>query len=296
MTGRPVLSEQKELESSNYEEVLQFFIKQINEYKEDYSHSRLGIVGVVIGIHGTVKKDETIGFVPQHKWYNKDLKRDLEKKLGLVVYVENNANLCAFAEKVLNCHGSENLIIINMFSGIGLGILINGELVKGYQGNAGEIGHMIVNSNGEKCNCGNTGCWELYASEVSFFKQLAEKLTLSKLTYKDIKHLITAKDSIVLTQMDEYIHVTSIGLNNIINLLNPDTVVLNNELLKLFPETEDKIKANLKSSVSDFKQLMISELGSNACVMGACALAIKKFFEITDLSLTIEQNAMEQII
>lgn len=96
--------------------------------------------------------------------------------------------------------------------------------------------------------------------------------------------------------MDEYIHVISIGLNNIINLLNPDTVVLNSELLKLFPETEDKIIANLKSSVSDFKQLMISELGSNACVMGACALAIKKFFEITDLSLTIEQNAMEQII
>ncbi|OLS34869.1 ROK family transcriptional regulator [Bacillus sp. MRMR6] len=296
MMGQPVQSEQMELESSNYEEVLQFLIKQIKEYQEGYSHSRLGIVGVVIGIHGTVKKDEIIGFVPQFKWYNKDLRRDIEKKLGLVVYVENNANLCAFAEKVLNCHGSENLISINMYSGIGLGILINGELVKGYQGYAGEIGHMIINPNGKLCNCGNSGCWELYASEVSFFKQLAEKLNLSKMTYKDIKNLIIARDSIVLTQMEEYIHVISIGLNNIINLLNPDTVVLNSALLKLFPEAEDKIKANLKSSVSDFKQLMISELGSNACVMGACALAIKKFFEITDLSLTIEQNAMEQMI
>ncbi|WP_335582569.1 ROK family protein [Neobacillus drentensis] len=206
--GNPVYSDTLKLEKSNYDEVLQLLIDHIREYKEKYSTSRFGIVGVVIGIHGTVKSEQTIGFVPQHQWYNKDLKGDLEKKLGMNVIIENNANLCAFAEKVFNRHQSENLISISMYSGIGLGVLINGNLVKGYQGYAGEIGHMIIDPNGELCNCGNSGCWELYASEVSFFKQLSKKLNKPKLTYKDIENLIMLRDPAVMIQMEEFVSIS----------------------------------------------------------------------------------------
>jgi predicted NBD/HSP70 family sugar kinase len=284
--GNPVHSDTVKLENSNYDEVLQQLIDHIREYKEKYSTSRFGIVGVVIGIHGTVKSDQTTGFVPQHQWYNKDLKGDLEKNLCMIVYIENNANLCAFAEKVFNRHQSENLISISMYSGIGLGVLINGKLVKGYQGYAGEMGHMIINPNGELCSCGNSGCWELYASEVSFFKQLSEKLDKPNLVFKDIQNLIIERDPVVMTQMDGFIKYISIGLNNIINILNPDTVVLNSELLQMVPDVESKIKTNLKSSISNYKELLISELGTNACVLGACTLAIKNFFELPDLSIT----------
>lgn len=284
--GNLVNSDNVKLETSNYGEVLQLLIEHTRAYKGKYSTSRFGIVGVVIGIHGTVKSDQTIGFVPQHQWYNNDLKGDLEKNLGMNVYIENNANLCAFAEKVFNRHQSENLISISMYSGIGLGVLINGNIVKGYQGYAGEMGHMIINPNGELCNCGNSGCWELYASEVSFFKQLSEKLNKPKLTYKDIENLIMSRDPAVMIQMEEFIKYISIGLNNIINILNPDTVVFNSALLQLFPDVKSKIKANLKSSISNYKELLISELGTNACVLGACTLAIKNFFELPDLSIT----------
>jgi predicted NBD/HSP70 family sugar kinase len=284
--GNPVHSDTVQLENSNYDEVLQLLVDHIREYKEKYSTSRFGIVGVVIGIHGTVKADQTIGFVPQYQWYKKDIKGDLENNLGMNVSIENNANLCAFAEKVFNRHQSENLISISIYSGIGLGVLINGNLVKGYQGYAGEMGHMIINPNGELCNCGNSGCWELYASEVSFFKQLSKKLNKPKLTYKDMENLITSRDPAVMIQMEEFIKYISIGLNNIINILNPDTVVFNSALLQLFPDVESKIKANLKSSISNYKELFISELGTNACVLGACTLAIKNFFDLPDLSIT----------
>lgn len=292
LMGNPVHTDCVELENSDYDEILQILINEIRVYKEKYSQSRFGIVGVVIGIHGIVRNDETISFVPQHKWYNKDLKGDLERNLHTEIYVENNANLCSFAEKVFNRHHSENLVSISMYSGIGLGILINGELLKGYHGYAGEMGHMIIIPDGRPCNCGNMGCWELYASEVSFLKQLAEKLDQPKLTYGEIKKLIHAKDAVVMAQMEEFMKYISIGLNNIINLLNPETLVLNSELLKLFPDAENKIKSNLKSSISDYKELFISELGTNACVMGACALAIKNFLEIPELSLTIENDVL----
>jgi predicted NBD/HSP70 family sugar kinase len=286
LLGNPVHSNFVEIENTSYEEILQILIRQINNYNEKYSQYQSGIVGVVIGIHGTVKIDETIGFVPQHKWYNKDLKGDLEKHIELNICVENNANLCAFAEKVFSCQSSENLISINMYSGIGLGVLMSGELIKGYLGYTGEIGHMIIDPNGKPCNCGNSGCWELYASESSFIKQLSEKLDQPILNYEDIKNLIYNRDSVVMTQIDDYIKYLVVGLNNIINLLNPETIVLNSELLKMFPEAESKMKLKLNSSISGYKEILLSELGTNACVMGACALAIKKFLDIPELSLT----------
>ncbi|MCM3689786.1 ROK family transcriptional regulator [Neobacillus niacini] len=287
LIGKPIHSDKVELGNSNYDEVLQILISQINKYKETYFQSRYGIVGVVIGIHGTVKNDETIGFVPQHKWQNMNLKKDLEQHLDLAVTIENNANLCAFAEKVFSCHTSENLISINMYSGIGLGVLMNGELVKGYLGYTGEIGHMIINPDGKSCNCGNSGCWELYASEGSFFKQLSKKIGQSKLNYRDIKNFINDRDPVVMNEIDEYIKYIVVGLNNIINLLNPETLVLNSELLKLIPDAESKIKMKLTSSISSYKEILLSKLGTHACVMGACALAIKKFLEIPELSLPV---------
>ncbi|MEY2195652.1 ROK family protein [Neobacillus sp. BF23-41] len=290
LKGNPVHSDNVELENSNYDEILHFLITQIRGYQEKFSHSCFGIVGVSIGVHGTVKNDETISFVPQHKWYNKDLKRALEKNLNTVVYVENNANLCSFAEKVFKFHQSNNLISISMYSGIGIGFLINGELVKGYHGYAGEMGHMIINPNGKPCNCGNFGCWELYASEVSFFNELSEKLNKPKLTHEDIENLVIARNPAVMNQIDEFIKYVSMGLNNIINILNPETLVLNSELLNLFPEALNLIKSNLKSSISNYKEIFISDFGTNACVMGACALAIKNFLDIPELSLSIKQD------
>jgi predicted NBD/HSP70 family sugar kinase len=296
LMGNSVHTDKVEFENSDYDEIIQILINQIRAYQQKFSHSHFGIIGVVIGIHGTVTNDKTISFVPQHRWYNKDLKADLEKNVNIVVNVENNANLCAFAEKVFNFHQCTNLINISMYSGIGLGFLINGDLVKGYHGFAGEMGHMIIHPDGKPCNCGKSGCWELYASEVSFFKQISEKLDKPLLTYEDIKNLVIARNPVVITEMDEYIKYVSIGLNNIINLLNPETLVINSELLKQFPEAMSIIKSNIKTSISNYKEIYISELGTNACGMGACALAIKNFLEIPDLSLTINPNALVHCI
>ncbi|MGG3468554.1 ROK family protein [Neobacillus pocheonensis] len=292
LKGTPVYSDYVEIKDSNYDEILHILIIKIRGYQEKFSHSRFGIVGVAIGIHGTVTNDETISFVPQHTWYNKDLKGDLEKNLNTVVYVENNANLCAFAEKVFNFHQSRNLISINMYSGIGLGFLIHGELVKGYHGFAGEMGHMIISPDGKPCNCGKSGCWELYASEVSFFKNLSKKIDKPNLTYEDIKNLVMVRNPAVITEMDEFTKYVTIGLNNIINILNPETLVLNSELLKLFPESMSIIESNLKTSISNYKEIFISDFGTNACVMGAYALAIKNFLDIPELSLTIKQDVL----
>ncbi|WP_175638543.1 ROK family transcriptional regulator [Metabacillus schmidteae] len=288
--GNPVSTDIIELKNSSYNDILNILIAKIKQYDDEYSESRFGIVGVVIGIHGTVSKNEIINFIPQHKWKDKNLKEDLEKELNMQIHIENNANLCSFAERVFKHHHSENLVSISMYSGIGLGVLINGELLKGYHGYAGEMGHMIIVPDGRPCNCGNSGCWELYASEASILQQLRELHSNQNLAYKDVHTFIADQNQVTCDVLDSFIKYVAIGLNNIINLLNPETIVLNSELLKMYPDVIKKIESNLTSSISNYHEILISDLGKQAAALGACALAIKSFLDVPDIRLTIEEH------
>lgn len=262
----------------------------IKDYIQQCAHARYGLVGVVIGVHGIVNKDEMIYFVPQHQWQNKNLKKDLENEIGIKIYIENNANLCSFAEQVYKHHQSKNLLSVSLYSGIGLGFMVNGELLKGYHGYAGEIGHMIVVPNGLPCSCGNLGCWEQYASESSFFNQLSDNQNKLDLRYENIQNILLEKNPKTCNQMEQYIKFLSIGLNNIINLYNPEILVINSELLRMYPNALTEITAHLTSTISQYCELLLSELGNKACVMGACALAIKNFLGVSELCLTSDEE------
>ncbi|MRH45125.1 ROK family protein [Aquibacillus halophilus] len=292
LLGFPLFSDTYELNSSNYDEIRELIANQIKSYQIKSADRRYGLVSVVIAIHGTVGKDETIFFIPQHQWRNKNLKADLEKDIEISVHIENNANLCAFAEKIFKHHHSDNLLCISMYSGIGLGIIMDGEVIKGYHGYAGEMGHMVLFPDGLPCKCGNKGCWELYASEASLFSLLSQKMNKKDIGYQDIQHWINTREPEVCEHMNRFIKHLSIGLNNIINLYNPETIVLNSELLHLYPNAIEEIKANLTSSVSQYRELVISDLGKNASIMGACAFGIKKFLEIPELSLELSDRLL----
>lgn len=292
LLGFPLISDTYELNSSNYEEIRALIANHIKDYKKKCMNMRYGMVSVVIAIHGTVGKDETIFFIPQHQWRNKNLKADLEKDLEISVHIENNANLSAFSEKIYKHHDTDNLLTISMYSGIGLGIIMDGEVIKGYHGYAGEMGHMVLFPDGLPCKCGNKGCWELYASEASLFSILSQAMNKRDISYQDIQHWIKTSEPEVSKHMNTFIKHVSIGINNIINLYNPETIVLNSELLHLYPNAIEEIKANLTSSVSQYRELVISDLGKNATVMGACALGIKNFLEIPELNLELSERLL----
>ncbi|MGJ9383544.1 ROK family protein [Salipaludibacillus sp. CF4.18] len=287
LLGNPVYSYTNKLETDNYEEIVQILIKQIKAYMAKCTHSRYGLISVMIGVHGTVNKNESILFIPKFQWHHKDLKTDLEKEINIFISVENNANLSAYAENVYRHDKSDHLLTLILSSGIGTGIMIDGKLEKGYHGYAGEMGHMIIFPDGKLCECGNLGCWEGYASETSFLEQLARSLNNPNLSLNDVQKLLADKNIITCKQMDQFIKNISIGVNNIINLYNPETLVINSELLRLYPDAVEEIKSNLVSSVSQYREIVLSDLGKKACVMGACALAIQHFL---DISLSLEEK------
>ena len=292
LTGRTIQSDTLNLQSDNYDEIVQILIKHIKRYARKYAKSHFGLVSVVIGIHGTINKDESILFVPKYNWHRKNLKLDLEQELeNIDIFIENNANLSANAERVYHYHHSNNLLTIILTSGIGAGIMIDGKLHKGYNGYAGEMGHMIIVPDGEPCKCGNLGCWERYASEPTLVSQLSKQLNIPGLTHKDVQTMIVKQDPIINEYIDQFIKYLSIGLNNIINLYNPESLVLNSELLRLYPNAIQKIESNLTSSMSNYHELTISELGNEACVMGACALAIQRFLDVPELIYSLSRES-----
>jgi len=290
LSGSPIDTHTTEVEASDYSLIVQLLAKQITHYKQRCSHSPYGLIGVVIGIHGIVNNDETIYFVPHHRWHSKNLKIDLQNETGINVYIENNANLCSFAEIVYKHYQSENLLSVSLYSGIGLGIMVNSKLLKGSDGYAGEIGHMIIVPDGLPCRCGNHGCWEQYASESSFMRQLSKLHLKEYVSYYEVNQRLAEKDPVTNKLIQDYIKYLSYGLNNIINLYNPEILVINSELLRLYPNALEEIKAYLTSTVGQYRQLEISEFGKNACSMGACALAIKNFLEVEELCLSIGES------
>lgn len=290
LSGDPVQYDSVTLETDDYDDIVEILAEHIKLYQKQYANRRYGLVSVTIGIHGTVHNDESINFVPTYQWKDRNLKSALEQMVDIHISIENNANLSAYAERVYIHHESNNLLCLLLSSGIGTGIMIDGKLHKGYHGYAGEMGHMIISPNGRKCRCGNRGCWELYSSEPSFLEDLVKLLKRPQVTFHDVKVLVEENDAATLEFIDQFIVDLSIGLNNIINLYNPETLVLTSELFKIIPNVIEKIEENLHSSVSEYGSLVISKLGNTSCVMGACALGIQKFLAVPELILTMKED------
>ncbi len=132
-----------------------------------------------------------------------DIKERFESEFNVPIFVDNNANLCAYAEQVFH-YSIEDLFCVSMYSGIGLGIIKDREIYRGFQGFAGEIGHMIVEKEGLPCPCGNKGCWEQYASEKAVMKRLKEKNIIA--TSEELHLLLSEKcETEVFDQFFDYL-------------------------------------------------------------------------------------------
>jgi glucokinase len=133
-------------------------------------------VAVGIGAAGFVDAvRSTILFAPNLAWRNEPLKEQVEEHVGLPVLVENDANAAAWAEANLGAaRGHEHVMFIGVGTGIGAGIVINGQLYRGQWGIAGEPGHYRVVPEGRLCGCGNRGCWEQYASGSALVAEARE--------------------------------------------------------------------------------------------------------------------------
>ena len=255
-----------------------------------------GVVGIGIGVPGIVAKNGEILFAPNLNWENIDLKTVMENKYNLPVIIENEANAGAYGEKQFGV-GKEfdNIIYISAGIGIGVGLILNGDLYKGNSGFSGELGHMTIQVEGARCRCGNEGCWELYASEKALLnnarKSLPSSLSNEDISLTNLLKLAENGNEEVLRLFEKSGDYLGVGINNIINIFNPQQVIIGNRMAT----GEKWLSKSLTNRVSNqalwFQQsdlkINFSELSTHSTAFGMAAFSIENF-----LSLSIQDRSL----
>lgn len=252
----------------------------IEELMQSAPESAYGIVGIGIGVPGIVDDHGNILFAPNLKWRQVELQRQLEERFGLPVTIDNEANAGAQGEqKYGSGRGIRNQIYVSVGIGIGTGIILNKELYKGASGFSGELGHLSIEYNGKPCSCGNQGCWELYASENALLEQAAS------LGYDKLEDLLAAAEAgneqvrRLFASVGDYLGT---GIANIVNVFNPDVVIIGNRMSRAKAWLEQSVQAAVDRRTLPYHRermhILFAELQDQSAVRGAAYYAISKFF------------------
>ena len=246
-----------------------------------------------IGVPGAVDvKKGTILFASNLGWKNVNLKKELEKRFKIPVYLNNDVNLGTLAEqKIGAAKDAQSVVGVYWGTGIGGGIIVDGKIVHGDSSTAGEIGHMIVAYDGKKCSCGRKGCFESYAAKWALTQNVYQRIKKgekSQIEFKGdkpreeilkssvIKKAYLANDPVLKEELLKSVNYFGMGLANIVNLLNPEVIVIGGgmiesmekELLPLICESLDRNKFP-----SAKYKIKTAELGDYSVLAGAAYFA-----------------------
>ncbi len=232
-------------------------------------------------------------FAPNLRWEDVPLKRELEKRLGIPVFIENDCNVCTLGvyETELKAE-PRNMIGIFIGTGIGAGLILEGKPYSGFNHSAGEVGHMVIEVGGPRCGCGNKGCFEALASRTAIFRKIqlgvkeGAKTILTEMLGPDLKDLrsgdlrkaIKRGDRFTETIIEEAAEYTGIAVANLINIFNPEIVVLGGGVIDAL---EDEMMAIIVETARDYAmsgtmkgiEIVASKAGDDAGIIGGAVLA-----------------------
>lgn len=273
-------------------EIVDGKITQLLKEKKIGEEAVLGIGISVPGIvHGESKK---ILLAPNLGWQNIDVNVPLKSIFGTRVYLENESNMSAICENWMgSCQNVNNFVCLNIKSGIGAGIYIDGKLYRGANGVAGEIGHVQVDEDGPLCGCGNYGCLSAIASTPGIIeraKKLVRQGIISRLNDYDIDDITLNLLSQVAREGDETAknilleaaRYLAKGLTILINTYNPEKIVLGKDFTIYSDLVMDYIDHILKTKVLKIEALKyditVSDFGENSSTLGAAILPLMRLF------------------
>jgi fructokinase len=253
---------------NDYPQILNSISSLISDISENVSDFSLGICtpGAISKKTGLIKNSNTQCLI------GRSLKEDLENKLGKKISMENDANCFTMAESTLGAAVDYGLVFgVILGTGVGGGIIIDKKLHSGRTNIAGEWGHHTLHRNGNSCYCGKTGCVETYISGPSLENQWT-KLTGKSQPLPEI--LSNIDNEIGKKWKDEFLENFGYGLANVIDILDPDVIVLGGGLSNidfLYTEGKESVYDKVFSDLVD-TPILQNKLGDSAGVFGACML------------------------
>ena len=248
--------------------------------------------GIGIGIPGPVKDQSIVKFFANFPWEkNINVKELMEKISGVETKLDNDVNIIAMGEaKYGAAKSSSSSVTIALGTGIGGGIYINGSLISGFSGAGGEIGHIKLEKDGKLCGCGQRGCFEAYASATGMIREAVSRLAVNKsnllyelidkkidkLEAKDIFDAAKQGDSFSLDIIEYKTEYLAMGIGNILNILNPEVIVIGGGVALagdiLFNPLKEKLKKYVLPVALEDLKIVPGVLGNEAGIKGAVGL------------------------
>ncbi len=277
-----------------YPEIIKDMAKLINDLIQGQGLTISDFKSIGIGSPGVPDcKEGKIVYASNLKFRDVPLRDELKKYIDLPVYVNNDANIAAYAESVAGAaRGYKTSVTVTIGTGIGSGIIIDGKIFSGFNSAATELGHTVLKMDGELCNCGRRGCWEHYASATACIRQtkkaaeenpdsLINRLVEGDIEKIDAKTVFDAAkqgDKTAISVVDKYIGYIGEGLANIVNSFQPEVIVIGGGVCKegefLLKPLRKYMMENTFAPAYNIKiaDLKAAEMGNDAGIVGAAML------------------------
>lgn len=298
---KEIIYEKEKISPSYIEDLLE---KELTPLIKKYSNKNKKVVGIGIGIHGLVDSNKGISLLaPNLGWKNVDIAGNMYAKYKIPVFVDNNTRTMAMGEKWFGSGKNiSSFFCLNIEYGVGGSLFIDDKLVAGSNFGAGEIGHTTINTNGELCSCGNRGCLETVGSVKALLKQAYNQYEENKMSKifngREIKTIDDIKpddvfeaarlgDAFAISLIKKMGENIGIGIANVINLFNPELIILNGEIIStgeiLLTPIIESVRSHSFSSSVNSTGIVLSKLGNVAYLKGAVVLATQHIFDNPDI-------------
>ena len=274
--------------TQNVEKVI---ISVVEEMIEESGIKKKDIHAISSSAPGVIDQNTgVVLFTPNLPWRNYDIRSSMEKKFGIPFYIGNDVNLGVLGEyKYGVARGYKNVVGFFVGTGMGGGLILNGELYTGNQFKGAEYGHMILDPEGPLCNCGQRGCLEAFASKQgmsAYIRQqvsrgresmMADAVSEGVFRSKALKKALAAKDPVAMEAVDRACHYLAIATGNMINTISPDLVIYGGGIIeamgdlflsKILAEVDRYCMTAIRPTV-DIKN---AALGDDSVIYGALAL------------------------
>ncbi len=265
------------------EAVIEAIVSVTRNAKRRYRQAKFGLFGIGIAVPGTI--DQGTGRVvcsAKLGWENVPFSEDLAKVFGGILHVGNDATLATIAEHELNAPEADDFVCLLIDEGIGSGAYINGAIHYGHNGQFGEVGHMTVVHDGLRCPCGNTGCWDLYGSELALRQALGAARGGSIPDAEELLTLAASPPDWSRKAFSNFVDYLISGIVSIMNAMAPSTLVINCAVLSASPAMFEAVKEGVTSRAlahTHVCEIRLSSLGKTAPAIGAAMAAKDRFFE-----------------
>jgi glucokinase-like ROK family protein len=283
------------LRKQNYapEAIADKIVQAVQECMWQANFSRNEISGIGIGLPGLVAPHTgLIRFLPNYQWEKVNLRDMVQKKIDHPTYIENSANSLTLAEQWFGeGRGVDNFIVVTLEYGVGMGIIINGQLYRGHKGTAGEFGHTTVDPDGPLCRCGKKGCIEAIVGNNAILREA--EAAVQKDEWKPNNPDDITLEEVILAARQEapYLRnifsqagrVLGIGLSNLIRIFNPAKIIISGRGVKagdlLFDSMYKTIPQHISSRTNGDTEIVIKSWNQNAYARGSGTVVLQEIYK-----------------